>query len=175
MRHMNTAEAGQASSAGQASNDGRDEHLHADVARLQCDTPLWRQFLTAHRQLVDQLAEQMMRDHQLPLEWFDVLIHLADAPGMRLRQRTLRGQLLLSESGVSRLLVRMARAGLITRCTADEDRRGVEIALTDKGRQTLSAATASHLQLVDALFTDRLTATDRVALQRVLTKLLMPM
>ncbi len=166
MRHMNTAEVGQASSAEQASDDDRDERLRADVARLQCENPLWQQFLTAHRQLVGRFADQMMSDHQLPLEWFDVLIHLADTPGMRLRQRTLRDRLLLSESGVSRLLVRMAQAGLITRSTPDEDRRGVEIALTDKGRRSLSAATTSHHQLVDELFTDRLTATDRVALHR---------
>jgi DNA-binding MarR family transcriptional regulator len=145
------------------------------MARLQCENPLWQQFLAAHRQVVDRLAEQMMSDHQLPLEWFDVLIHLADSPGMRLRQRTLRDRLLLSESGVSRLLVRIAQAGLITRSTADEDRRGVEVALTEKGCRALSAATTSHRQLVDALFTDRLTATDRVALHRVLTKLLTPL
>jgi DNA-binding MarR family transcriptional regulator len=93
---------------------------------------------------------------------------------MRLRQCALRDGLLLSASGVSRMLVRMAHAGLVTRSTADEDRRGVEVALTEKGRRGLSAAMASHIQLVDALFNDRLTATDRVALQRVQTKLLMP-
>jgi DNA-binding MarR family transcriptional regulator len=171
---MNTARISREGSAARASDERSDDQLRGAVDLLQCEIPLWRQFLTAHRQLIDQLAEQMMKDHQLPLEWFDVLIHLADAPGMRLRQRALRDQLLLSESGVSRLLVRMAQAGLITRCTADEDRRGVEVALTENGRQALSAATTSHQELVNTLFTDRLTTTDRVALQRVLSKLLMP-
>jgi DNA-binding MarR family transcriptional regulator len=164
-------------------NQARSDYGHAEPAggngclkelvdRLHQETPLWQDFLLAHRQLVGRLAEQMMTDHQLPLDWFDVLIHLADMPGMRLRQRDLRDRLLLSESGVSRLLVRMARAGLIARAPADDDRRGVEVELTDRGRMALSAAIESHLQLVASLFTDRLTAADRVALNRVLSKLL---
>jgi DNA-binding MarR family transcriptional regulator len=172
---MSTVRAGRASSVARAGDEAPTDDLRSALDRLQCENPLWQQFLVVHKRLIDQLAEQMMSDHHLPLEWFDVLIHLADAPGMRLRQRALRDQLLLSESGVSRLLVRIAQAGLITRCTADEDKRGVEVALTEEGRQALSAATTSHQNLVDTLFTDRLTATDRVALQRVLSKLLMPL
>jgi len=143
----------------------------AEVSRLLNETPLWRSFLAVHRQLVDQLAEQMRRDHRLPLEWFDVLVHLADVPGMRLRQRDLRDRLLLSESGVSRLLVRMADAGLVERTPSNDDRRGVEISLTGKGSASLVAAIESHLELVSSLFTDKLTATDRTALEHILSKL----
>src|ERR1700739_2631411 len=120
--------------------DGEAEaarRLAAVVARLQEETVLWQEFLRAHRTIVDLMAEQMMRDHNLPLEWFDVLIHLADVPDGSLRQRVLRDRLLLSESGVSRLLVRMETAGLVTRSPADDDRRGMEITLTDRGRSAL--------------------------------------
>lgn len=141
------------------------------VARLHRETQLWQGFLFAHRQLVDALKDQMLADHQLALEWFDVMIHLADAPGMRLRQRVLWDKLLLSESAVSRLLVRMERAGEIRRIPADDDRRGVDVELTEHGQQTLLAAMESHLQLVAELFTDRLTTTDRAALQRIVSKL----
>src|SRR5260370_655241 len=109
---------------------------------------------------------------QLPLEWFDVLVPLADLPGMRAHQKELRDRVLLSESGVSRLLVRMEKAGLITRSTADDDRRSIEIAVTDEGRAALLAAIESHLQLVAALFSDLLTATAQAALGWVLSKLL---
>ena len=146
--------------------------LEEALAQLNQETPLWQSYLAVHRRIVEQLADEMLREHQLPLEWFDVLVHLADLPGMRARQKDLRDRVLLSESGVSRLLVRMEKAGLITRCTADEDRRGMEIAVTDDGRAALLAAIESHLQLVASLFTDRLTATDRAALSRVLPKLL---
>jgi DNA-binding MarR family transcriptional regulator len=146
--------------------------LEEALAQLNHQTPLWQSFLAAHRQIVEQLADEMLREHQLPLEWFDVLVHLADLPGMRARQKELRDRMLLSESGVSRLLVRMEKAGMITRSTADDDRRGMEIAVTDAGRTALLAAIESHLQLVASLFSDRLTATDRAALSRVLSKLL---
>ena len=87
-------------------------------------TSLWQSFLAAHGRIVEWLAEEMVREHQLPLDWFDVLVHLASVPGMRTRQKELRDRLLLSESGVSRLLVRMENVDLIARSAADEGRRG---------------------------------------------------
>jgi DNA-binding MarR family transcriptional regulator len=144
------------------------------LVRLHQQTLLWQSFLAAHRRIVEELADEMLAEHQLPLEWFDVLVHLADLPGMGGRQKELRDRMLLSESGVSRLLVRMEKAGVITRNTAGEDRRGIEITMTDAGQAALLAAIDSHLQLVAALFTDRLTAADCSALGRVLAKLLAP-
>ena len=142
------------------------------LARLNQQTPLWQSFLAVHRRIVEQLADEMLAEHQLPLEWFDVLVHLADLPGMRAHQKELRDRVLLSESGVSRLLVRMEKAGVITRSTAGDDRRGMEITVTEAGQAALLAAIDSHLQLVASLFSERLTATDQVALSWVLSKLL---
>jgi DNA-binding MarR family transcriptional regulator len=162
----------------QSPRASRDRPAEADcelaeaLARLHEQTPLWQSFLAVHRRIVEQLADEMLTEHQLPLEWFDVLVHLADLPGMRARQKDLRDRMLLSESGVSRLLVRMEKAGVITRSAAGDDRRGMEIAVTEAGRAALLAAIDSHLRLVASLFTDRLTATDRTALGRVLPKLL---
>jgi DNA-binding MarR family transcriptional regulator len=141
------------------------------VSGLLEETALWQAFLGTHRRLVDRLADQMQTDHGLPLEWFDVLIHLADVPGARLRQRELRDRMLLSESGVSRMLARMAASGLVERRPADDDRRGVEIVLTEAGAQALAVALESHRELVATSFTDRLTATDRLALEHILAKL----
>jgi DNA-binding MarR family transcriptional regulator len=156
--------------AGRLGSD--DEHrLRAVVVRLEEETMLWQEFLRAHRTIIDKMAEQMKRDHNLPLEWFDVLIHLADVPDRRLRQRALRDRLLLSESGVSRLLLRMEQAGFITRSTAGDDKRGMEITLTAQGCTAVIEATESHLEMVSQLFTDRLTRTDLNALTRVLPKL----
>ena len=157
---------------GAAEDSAIECELEQAIAKLNHQTPLWQSFLAAHRLIVDQLAEEMEREHQLPLEWFDVLVHLADLPGMQSRQKDLRDRMLLSESGVSRLLVRMQKAGVITRTPADDDRRGIDIAITDAGRVALLAAIESHVDLVASLFTDRLTTTDRTALNRVLAKLL---
>jgi DNA-binding MarR family transcriptional regulator len=150
----------------------KDSRLDTIVDQLERTTALWREFLGVHRLLIEQLAEQMAAEHLLPLEWFDVLIHLARVPSMRLRQAVLRDRLLLSESGVSRMLARMGKAGLIARTPADDDKRGVEIALTERGQEALLAATESHLELVAHLFSDRLDAADREALWRILSKLI---
>ena len=147
------------------------QRLRAVVAQLDDAAMLWQDFLSAYRTIVDAMADEMMRDHGLPLEWFDVLIHLADVPDGRLRQRTLRDRLFLSESGLSRLLLRMERAGLIARSAAGDDKRGVEITLTAKGRSAVIAAAESHVDRVSRLFTGKLTHTDLNALTRILPKL----
>jgi DNA-binding MarR family transcriptional regulator len=149
----------------------KNSELDSLVCRLHRETALWRGFLRVHRTLVEQLAVQMSEDHSLALEAFDVLIHLAEVPNMRMRQAALRDRLLLSESGVSRMLGRMGKAGLIARTPADDDRRGVEIALTERGQQALVAATGSHLDLVASLFSDRLDEADQEALARIIGKL----
>jgi DNA-binding MarR family transcriptional regulator len=158
------------SGVGSADNDDA-RRLRRVVARLDEAASLWQEFLYAHRTIIDKMAEDMMREHGLPLEWFDVLIHLADVPDGRLRQRTLRDRLLLSESGLSRLLLRMEQAGFITRSTADEDKRGVEVTLTAKGRSAVIEAAESHIDRVSRLFTEKLTRTDLTALTRALPKL----
>jgi len=147
------------------------ERMQAAVGKMAAEATLWEAFMRAHRTIVGKMTEQMMRDHNLPLEWFDVLIHLAYVPEGRLRQRALLDRLLLSESGVSRLLLRMEQAGLITRCTAGEDRRGIVITMTAQGRSAVTEATESHISWVSSLFNQRLTQTDRNALTRVLPKL----
>jgi DNA-binding MarR family transcriptional regulator len=150
---------------------GESACLEAAIDRLRCETQLWQSFLGAHRRILDLLADQLQADHHFSLEWFDVMIQLAAVPGMRLRQRELRDRLLLSESGVSRMLGRMAEAGLLERTPAADDRRGMAVALTDKGVATLVAAIGPHLDLVAQLFTDRLTVAEGVALQHILDKL----
>jgi DNA-binding MarR family transcriptional regulator len=65
----------------------------------------------------------------------------------------------------------MEQAGFIARNTAGEDKRGMEITLTDKGRTAVIDATESHVEMVSTLFTQRLTRTDLNALGRVLPKL----
>jgi DNA-binding MarR family transcriptional regulator len=147
------------------------QQLQAAMVRLELATRLWQEFLRTYRVLIDKMAEQMTRDHKLPLEWFDVLFHLADQPDGRLRQRALRDRLLLSESGISRRLSRIEQAGLITRSTAGEDKRGIVLTLTPRGRTALIEAVDSHIVLSSVLFTQRLTRSDLDALTRILAKL----
>ncbi|MDA2893277.1 MarR family transcriptional regulator [Mycolicibacterium sp. BiH015] len=120
---------------------------------------------------MDELARRMLRDHQVALTWFDVLVCLAEVPGGRLSQRTFREQLLLSESGVSRMLARMEREGLIRRESSTHDKRALDVTITQHGSITLRAAIESHIRIVDASFTDRFSDVDRRALKRISHKL----
>jgi DNA-binding MarR family transcriptional regulator len=141
------------------------------VARLSAETAVWQSFLLTHRLMIERLTAQMSELHDLPLPWFDVLIHLAQAPDGRMRQADLRDSILLSESGLSRLLVRIADAGFIARETDPDDRRGVILSLTERGSAAVVAATADHLELVEQLFTDVLDDSDHAALRSILARL----
>lgn len=162
-------EAPRTGGGGAEGSDG--SRLREVVARLDDTAMLWQDFLHVHRTIIGTMAEEMMRDDGLPLEWFDVLIHLADVPDGRLRQRALRDRLFLSESGLSRLLLRMEQGGFIARSTAGDDKRGVEITLTAKGRSAVIQAAESQTERVSRLFTAKLTPTDLSALARILPKL----
>jgi len=144
--------------------------LEAVVKRLEDETVLWQAFLRTYRNIRDQLSRQMLEDG-LPLEWFDVLVHLAEAPDGRLRQNELRQRVMLSESGVSRMLARMSKAGLIAQLPVPEDRRSVSLTLTAAGKAALRKVTPTHLDLVASLFSDRLTPTRSKQLQQILAAL----
>lgn len=127
----------------------------------------WRTFLRAHAQLTRVLEAELLAREQLSLAAYDVLVQLAEAPGRRLRMADLAEALLFSRSGVTRLVDRLERIGLISRCRADDDRRGVLAELTQCGLDRLRAASTTHLQGVAQHFGDRLDAGQLHALAAI--------
>jgi DNA-binding MarR family transcriptional regulator len=113
---------------------------------------VWRLFLEAHAAVVDRLGRELETECDLPLTWYDVLVQLAAAPGRRLRMRDLADAVLLSRSGLTRLVDRMEAAGLVLRETHASDRRGADAVLTDAGRAALRRAAPVHLRGVQAHF-----------------------
>jgi DNA-binding MarR family transcriptional regulator len=105
----------------------------------------WRGLLRVHSALVRELDAELLAAHDLPLSSYDVLIYLRDAPGRRLRMAELADSVLLSRSGVTRLVDRLEREGLIVRDTCTSDGRGLYAVLTDKGEEMLAAARPTHL------------------------------
>src|ERR687894_2078461 len=81
----------------------------------------WRGLLRVHAALVRELDAELLAAHDLPLTSYDVLIYLRDAPGRRLRMAELADSVLLSRSGVTRLVDRLAPAGLIVLDACTED------------------------------------------------------
>jgi DNA-binding MarR family transcriptional regulator len=105
----------------------------------------WRGFLRVHTALVRELDAELDAAHSLPLSSYDVLIYLRAAPGRRLRMAELADSVLLSRSGVTRLVDRLEREGLIVRDACTDDGRGLFAVLTDKGEELLARARPTHL------------------------------
>ncbi len=116
----------------------------------------WRGFLEAHARVVSLLEDDLQREKGLPLTWYDVLVQLQEAPDRRLRMTELARRVLISKSGLTRLVDRMAAAGLVERCLDDHDRRGRWVELTDAGFERLRDAAPVHLRGVREYFTGEL-------------------
>ena len=131
----------------------------------------WRGLLHTHRELVTRLDAELEREHGLPLTSYEVLISLADAPGERLRMGELADALLLSRSGLTRLVDRLERQGLVERERCEDDARGWFAALTPAGRRKLRTARPAHRADVRRHFLERLDDEDLDALGRAWEKL----
>lgn len=134
----------------------------------------WRAFLEVHHQVTVALAEELESEVGLPLPWYDVLVQLEEAPEGRRRMQDLADAVLFSPSGLTRLVDRMERAGLVERRPYPGDRRGSYAVLTDAGRERLRATSGVHLRGVREHFADHLTDADAATLRRILTSMLAP-
>ena len=112
----------------------------------------WRGLLRVHAGLVRELDAELYAAHDLPLSSYDVLIYLQAAPDKRLRMAELADSVLLSRSGVTRLVDRLVREGLIVRDTCESDGRGSFAVLTEAGEELLARARPTHLDGVRKRF-----------------------
>jgi DNA-binding MarR family transcriptional regulator len=115
----------------------------------------WRGMLRAHARLTRALDAQLSREHDLPLSSYEVLLFLADSDEGRMRMSDLANSVLLSRSGLTRLVDRLERDGLLTRVRCESDARGLFAEITPKGRRLFDAARQTHLDGVRELFLDR--------------------
>jgi DNA-binding MarR family transcriptional regulator len=131
----------------------------------------WRAFLRAHARLTRLLEHELQAEQSMALADYDVLVQLAVADEDRLRMSELADRILLSRSGITRLVDRLEAAGLVERVTCETDRRGQWAQLTDAGRGRLREASPTHLRGVAEHFLDRIPADEldqlRVTLERV--------
>jgi DNA-binding MarR family transcriptional regulator len=124
----------------------------------------WRGMLRVHSALFRDLDAELRAAHGLSLHEYEVLLVLSDSPGRRLRMSDLASAVLLSQSGLTRLVDRLVRAGSVERTRCEEDRRGHYAELTRAGRARFEAARAVHRAGVRARFLDRLGEDDLRAL-----------
>jgi DNA-binding MarR family transcriptional regulator len=106
---------------------------------------VWRSFLRAHAGVVRDLERELVAEAGMPLAWYDVLLQLAEAPGRRLRMAELADSVLLSRSGLTRLVDRLQAEGLVCRERSIDDARGTFTVLTKAGLDRLRQAAPTHL------------------------------
>ena len=126
----------------------------------------WRGMLRVHAALIRELDAELDAEHGLPLSSYDVLIYLRAAPDRRLRMAEVADSVLLSRSGVTRLVDRLVRDGLIVRDTCESDGRGSFAVLTDRGEEVLRRARPSHLAGVRRRFLQHFTEDEMRTLSR---------
>ncbi|HLZ72894.1 MAG TPA: MarR family transcriptional regulator [Dehalococcoidia bacterium] len=122
--------------------------------------------------LTDRLEAELLAERGLPLAWYDVLFQLSLAPGGERRMQELAGAVLLSKSGLTRLVSRMEQAGLVERRPCPTDLRGTIAALTPAGAATLRRARPVHLRGIREHFARHLSDEEARTLRAAFGKLL---
>jgi DNA-binding MarR family transcriptional regulator len=112
----------------------------------------WRAFLNAHAAVVGRIERELTEEGYIPLTWYDVLVALSEAPDGRLRLRELADRVVLSRSGLTRLVDRLETAQLIRREACETDKRGAYAVLTDEGRSVLRRTWPAYARGISAYF-----------------------
>lgn len=105
--------------------------------RTEDQLPAWRAFLRAHSMMLRRITRDLEDAGLPPLTWYDVLAAVDEAEERRLRQVEIAERILISNSGLSRLVDRIEKAGLIERIACPEDRRSIFVAITPSGTEML--------------------------------------
>ena len=131
----------------------------------------WRSLLRAHATLMRRLDTDLQQATGLALADFDVLAQLAQAHGA-LRMTELADRALVSRSGMSRRVARLAAEGLLRRDKAGTDGRGVVVALTEAGITRLAETAPVHARGISELFVAQLDDQELALLERALNKVI---
>jgi DNA-binding MarR family transcriptional regulator len=131
----------------------------------------WVTFLRAHAAITRELSAQLQREHDLTLNDYEVLLHLSHADGGRMRRVDLAEQVVLTASGITRLLEGLERAGFVAKETCSADARVSYAKLTGEGREKLRIAAETHLRGIDELFLSRYSGSELTALAELLGRL----
>jgi DNA-binding MarR family transcriptional regulator len=121
---------------------GTDQPLRATDWRVA----VWRTYLRTHNDVLRRLERDLADEAELPLAWYDVLLQLAEAPQRRLRMAELADRVLLSRSGLTRLVDRLQAEGLVCREPYPGDARGTYTVLQQAGLDRLRASAPVHLR-----------------------------
>ena len=131
----------------------------------------WRAFLLAHARISRRLDEELRAEHDLSFGEYDALLTIAQAPARRIRMRQLADEVILSKSGVTRLIDRLVSDGLVERSACLSDARGAEAVLTERGLRRLREASRTNLRGVNEHFLAVLNRADLDVMERAMWSL----
>lgn len=132
----------------------------------------WQLFLTTHTTLIADIDKRLRDAKQIPLNWYDVLIELYEAPERRLRMSDIAERVLLTRSGLTRLVDRLENADYLTREPDPDDRRGSYATITDKGIEAMRGAWQIYAQGINELFAVHINPDQAELLIDILTRML---
>ena len=132
---------------------------------------VFARLLRSHAAVTRLLNSQLQEEHGLTINAYEALLRLSRAEDDRMRRIDLAESLLLTASGITRLLEGLERSGLIANEQCDSDKRVSYPVLTEKGRAKLLAASESHIGAVRALLGERFTDEELQALTALLDRL----
>ena len=131
----------------------------------------WTRFLKAHSAITRRLERDLADEHGLTLSDYDVLLQISQAPERRLRPVEIARAVLLTRSGITRLVQGLEHAGHVERVDCPDDARGSLVKLTPSGLELVRAARATHLAGVAELFSDRYSDEELETLAGLLERL----
>jgi DNA-binding MarR family transcriptional regulator len=126
------------------------------TALSETELRAWQALLHSHHDVIRKLDVELRTEHGLSLTDYDVLLRLARAPDRRLRMTELADRVLMSPSGLTRMVDRLVDEGLVRRDRFEGDARVMLAQLTEEGRRALRRAARTHLQGIREHFTGRL-------------------
>jgi DNA-binding MarR family transcriptional regulator len=131
----------------------------------------WAKLLRAHAALTRRFSADLQATHGLTLNAYEVLLHLAHAPNRRLRRVDLAGSVLLTASGITRLLDGLEAGGFVAKERCESDARVTYAVLTPAGVNKIEEARESHLADIEELFGSQFTPEEREQLAELLGRL----
>lgn len=146
--------------------------MNTDVKLDSLQNSVWRLFITANIRLLERIEEKFAQAELPPMEWYDVLLTLKEAPDHRLRLSELADKVLLSRSNLTRLVDRLEKASLLYRESCPDDRRGTFAVLSKAGVVMQEKMWTVYAEGITEYFACHLNDQEMKVLQRVLQRML---
>ena len=150
----------------------RKELRVVDEGLEQGRNACWRNFLTAHAAAIDRIERDLAEEGLMPLSWYDVLLALYEAPERKLRMHELASAILVTRGGLTRLVARIERAGLLRREPDPADGRGLYAVLTGEGLEALRRTWPTYARGIAEHFGKHLEDEEVEVLDRALRRVL---